>query len=361
LPKGVFKVGKSGNFLKIIKTICVFAGLIFGAGFASGQEHLTFFLRYGQVGILGIILAGLVIALCGWAVLSICVKEKITDYKGFMQSVFGRKLGGILDIVTGLFIFVIFSAMLAGAGALGQQALDLPFSAGAVILVALSLGVLVFDVRGIVEANTIITPILVAGALFLGIYAIFNTVEPTVAQSAQNINIWPLSASVYASYNMLTAIAVLSAMPAIVTNQKIARWGGLVGGGIISVIGVVFAIALLVNLPVVQDAQLPMLALGQSYSLIIARGYTVLLFLAIFTTAATNAFALTNWLASRTKFTKTQIKLIISALGVTVAHTGFSAMVSYGYTTFGFLGLFVVFAIILKGAKNLFSNGILRK
>jgi len=340
---------------KIIKTACVFAGLIFGAGFASGQEHLTFFLRYGQMGIWGILLAGLVIALCGWAVLSICVHEKITDYKGFMRAVFGRKLGGVLDVVTGLFIFVIFAAMLAGAGALGQQALNLPFSAGAFVLAALSFGILMFDVRGIVEINTIITPILVAGALFLGVYAIINATEPTATvQTAQNTGLWGLSAVTYASYNMLTAVAVLSAIPTIVTNRKIARWGGLLGGGLIAIIGVIFVVALLLNLPIVQNAELPMLALGQSYSPVIAYGYTVLLFLAIFTTAATNAFALTNWLASRTKFTKMQIKIVISALGVTAAHLGFSTMVSYGYTTFGFLGIFVVVAVILRGAKLLF-------
>lgn len=348
-------IKKDKSLAKIIKTTCVFAGLIFGAGFASGQEHLTFFLRYGQMGIWGILVAGLVIALCGWAALAICVQKKITDYKGFMREVFGGKLGGVLDVVTGLFIFVIFSAMLAGAGALGQQAIDLPFSAGAFVLAALSFGILMFDIRGIVEINTIITPILVAGALFLGIYAIFNATElVATTQTTQTTGFWGLSALTYASYNMLTAVAVLSAMPTIVTSQKIARLGGLLGGGIIAIIGIIFVVALLFNLPIVQDAELPMLALGQNYSAIIAYGYTVLLFLAIFTTAATNAFALTNWLASRTKFTKMQIKIAISALGVTAAHFGFSTMVSYGYTAFGFLGIFVVFAIILRGAKLLF-------
>ncbi|MCL2855315.1 MAG: hypothetical protein FWE21_06820 [Defluviitaleaceae bacterium] len=347
---------KGKNLAKIAKIVCIFAGLIFGAGFASGQEHLTFFLRYGHMGIFGIILAGLIIALCGWAVLAICVREGIGDYKTFMGAVFGRKLGAVLDVVTGLFIFVIFAAMLAGAGAMGQQALNLPFSAGAFILAVLSFGVLLFGIDGIVKANAIITPILVVGALFMGILAIFNRAEPAITQASQSTIMWPFSAIVYASYNMITAVAVLAAMPNLATSPKIARWGGLLGGGLIAIIGVIFVVALLANLPIVQDAQLPMLALGQSFAPAIAYGYTVLLFLAIFTTAVTNAFALTNWLASRTKFSKAQIRIGISALGVTAAHLGFSTMVSYGYTAFGFFGVFIVFAIILRGGGLLFKK-----
>jgi uncharacterized membrane protein YkvI len=35
-------------------------------------------------------------------------------------------------------------------------------------------------------------------------------------------------------------------------------------------------------------------------------------------------------------------------LGVIAAHMGFSGIVSYAYTFFGFLGLFIITAIILK-------------
>ncbi|MCL2349906.1 MAG: hypothetical protein FWC67_00350 [Defluviitaleaceae bacterium] len=341
---------KNKNFINIIKVACVYTGLIFGAGFASGQEHLTFFLRYGgKWGILGIILAGAVIALCGWAVLDICVKNNIKDYRGFMQVVFGKRLGMVLDIITGLFIFVIFAAMLAGAGALGVQALNFNFTSGTFILAALCFIVLLFDVRGIVEINTIITPILIVGALGLGIFAILNAAETTAATTAfAQTAIWPLSALVYSSYNMITAIAVLTTMPAIVTNKQIARAGGLLGGFFIILVGVVFAFALLTNLPAVQSAELPMLALAQTLAPTIAHAYTILLFLAIFTTAATNAFALTNWLASRTRFTKMQIKIAITALAIATAHLGFSGIVSSAYTIFGFLGLFIIITILLN-------------
>jgi uncharacterized membrane protein YkvI len=347
------KKDKDGT--KIIKVASVFTGLIFGAGFASGQEHLTFFLRYGRFGIYGFVLAGLVLGFCGWAVLSICVRENIKDYKGFMLAVFGPRLGGVLDVITGLFIFVIFSAMLAGAGAMGEQAFNLPFSVGVILTAMLCFVILLFDFRGIVEINTVATPILIAGALFLGIYAIVNANIPTAFNSQFSILNSKLfltaaiSALIYASYNMITAIAVLSAMPQVVTNQKIARAGGLLGGFFVLLVGLVFAFALQENLPLVRNAELPMMALSQIFSPIIAHGYTILLFTAIFTTAATNAFGLTSRLAARTKtFTKLQIKIAVTIAAAFAAHMGFANMVSRAYTVFGFLGLFIVVAVLLR-------------
>ncbi|MDR2166536.1 MAG: hypothetical protein LBE35_01620, partial [Clostridiales bacterium] len=323
---------KKTSRLSIIKTTCIFTGLIFGAGFASGREHLTFFLRYGRFGVFGIILAGAVIALCGLAVMDLCVRHGIRDYKSFMRAVFGPRLGAVLDVITGLFIFVLFSAMLAGAGALGQQALQLPFSAGSAALAALCFVILLFDIRGIIEINTIVTPILVVGALILGIFAIFGDAAPAAALTLQNPIFWPLSALIYASYNMLTAIAVLAALPTLVTTRKIARTSGILGGFFVALIGLIFAIALLAHLPAIQNAELPMLALAQNLAPLLSYSYTIVLILAIFTTAATNAFALINWLATRTRFTRIQIKIAITILGVIAAHMGFSGIVSYAYT-----------------------------
>ena len=329
---------------KIIKTACVYTGIIFGAGFASGQEHLTFFLHYGRWGVAGIVLAGMLIALCGWAVMDICVRQKIGNYREFMAVVFGRKLGTVLDIVTGAFIFVVFSAMLAATGALGNEAAGLPFSWGVVFAAVLCFVVLLFDLRGMVQINTAISPILVVGALVLGLYAIFGSAQPAFA--GRVVDSWPTSALVYASYNLIPAVAVLAAMPNLVTTRKIAKYGGIMGGLFLGIIGIVLAFALLSNIGLIERMQLPMLALARNYGRLVANFYIIILFLAIFTTAATNAFSLTQWLAARMRLPKMQLKIAITALGIAAAHVGFSNIVTHAYSFFGFLGLFIMFAII---------------
>jgi len=320
---------------KIIKTACVYTGIIFGAGFASGQEHLTFFLRYGHWGVAGIIAARMLIALCGWAVMDICVRRKIKDYREFMAAVFGRRLGTVLDIITGTFIFVIFSAMLAATGALGNEALGLPFSWGVIFAAVLCFAVLLFDLRGMVQINTIISPILVVGALTLGLYAIFGSTQPAFAR--QIVDNWPTSAMVYASYNLIPAVAVLAAMPNLVTTRKVAKYGGLLGGFFLGIIGMVLAFALLSNMRFVEGMQLPMLALAQNYGHLLVNFYIIILFLAIFTTAATNAFSLAQWLAARVRLSGMKLKIVIVVLGIVAAHVGFSNIVTHAYSFFGFL------------------------
>jgi len=339
--------------IKIIKTACVYTGLIFGAGFASGQEHLTFFLRYGRWGIVGIVLASILIALCGWAVMDICARQKISNYREFMAAVFGTRLGAVLDIVTGIFIFVIFSAMLAAMGAMGHEAAGLPFTWGVVFAAILCLIVLMFDLRGMVQINVIISPILVVGALALGLYSIFGSAVPVFAGRA--VNNWPVSAVVYASYNLIPAAAVLAAIPKLVTTRKIAKYGGILGGLFLGIIGIVLAAALLSNIGLVGQMELPMLALARNYGHLIANLYLMLLFLAIFTTAATNAFSLAEWLAARMSFSKIRIKVCIVILGIAAAHVGFSNIVTHAYSFFGFLGIFIMISIIIyffRGIKH---------
>ncbi|MCL2397425.1 MAG: hypothetical protein FWC93_05095 [Defluviitaleaceae bacterium] len=337
--------------IRTIKTACVYTGIIFGAGFASGQEHLTFFLRYGPWGIAGIVVAGALLALCGWGVMDICVRQKIGGYREFMAAVFGKRLGGALDIVTGIFIFVIFSAMLAGTGALGSEALGLSFSFGVVVVAALAFGVLLFDLRGMVEINTLVSPILVVGALFLGLYAVFTSAYPTFSLGVATTN-WPTSALIYASYNMITAVAVLASMPKLVTDRSIAKWGGIIGGLFLGIIGVILSVALLANFELVQGMQLPMLALAANYGGAMEYFYMILLFLAVFTTAATAGFSLVHWLAARTGLPGLRLKIIITLGGIVAAHAGFSNIVTHAYAFFGFLGLFIMFAIIVYFIKG---------
>ena len=339
----------------ILKISCVFVGLIFGAGFASGQEHLSFFLRFGELGLLGILLSALILGLCGYSVMKICLKQNIRDYKSFMLYIFGSRLGWALDLITGKFIFVIVAAMLAGAGAMGQEVLGLPFSIGVILLALLCFIVIMFDMKGIVEINVVATPLLILGAVALGVYSIFQDAAPAVAIINNNA-MWPISAVLYASYNMITTIAVLATMSVLVINKKTAVLSSFFAGASIALVGLVLALALMFHIGAVHDAQLPMLVLGQQFGVFIGYGYAVLLFIAIFTTAATNAYALVAWVSAKKvakSIKKLHAKLLIMAAAIIAAHLGFSNMVAVVYPIFGFLGMFIVVAIIIKGfARN---------
>lgn len=52
---------------KSITIAMAFVGIVIGAGFATGQEVLQYFVAFGTMGIIGAALAGLIMALTGMA------------------------------------------------------------------------------------------------------------------------------------------------------------------------------------------------------------------------------------------------------------------------------------------------------
>ena len=93
---------------KIIKAASVYTGIILGAGFASGRELIQFFVKFGVSGIAGLLLAGIILAVSGWAVMDICVRFKIRTYNEFISVVLGKKLGLYMDIAVIIFIAILF-------------------------------------------------------------------------------------------------------------------------------------------------------------------------------------------------------------------------------------------------------------
>lgn len=49
----------------VLMTALAFVGLVVGAGFATGQEVLQYFISFGAIGIVGAVLSGVVMAVSG--------------------------------------------------------------------------------------------------------------------------------------------------------------------------------------------------------------------------------------------------------------------------------------------------------
>lgn len=58
----------------IMRIVMLYVGTVIGAGFASGQEILQFFIDYGYKGILGNVLAGILFIYLGFVVIYISSK-----------------------------------------------------------------------------------------------------------------------------------------------------------------------------------------------------------------------------------------------------------------------------------------------
>jgi len=333
-----------------LQIAAVYASVFLGAGFASGQELLRYFVGFGPMGIWGIIVAGLLFAFVGWSTLAICRREGIETYSQFMQHLLGKRLGAIMEWLVAAFLFCLFVAMLAGAGATARQAFNLPFTVGAMAVGIFVYIVLRFDLEGMVKINVILAPFMIIGGIVVGLVVAFLSAAPVFSGPTRGMAIgWFMSAMVYASYNLVTGVPVLTATSPLATKKRDPFIGGVVGGGAITVLGLCMALPLFLHYSRIVSFEIPMLMIVVHYSMAFSILYLGVLIAALVTTAACNGFAVVQWLAGHTNLAKPKAAALLCIVGVFAAHVGFSNIVRYVYPLFGLLGLFKIVVILFHG------------
>jgi uncharacterized membrane protein YkvI len=283
----------------------------------------------------------------GWAVLSICRREGISNYGGLMKFLLGERLGPIMEGIVAAFLFCLFVAMLAGAGATAYQAFYLPFSAGALLVGLIVFGVLCFGLDGIIRVNLFLAPLMLLGGIFIGIYSFLAYTTPVFAQFGGRFGLaWLLSAVVYGSYNLVTGVPVLAATSPLAETKHDARLGGILGGGVITILGLAMSLPLFLYYADIITLEIPFLHIATGYGHVFSILYLMVLVSALLTTAACNAFAVLQWLEGRGYKNKIKAAAALCVIGVIAAHIGFSNIVIFVYPIFGFVGLFKIIVIL---------------
>jgi uncharacterized membrane protein YkvI len=341
---------KINNGLKIA---VVYGSVFLGAGFASGRELIQYFVGFGRIGMWGLIISGILFALVGWAVLSICRREGISSYGGLMKHLLGERLGPIMEGLVAGFLFCLFAAMLAGAGATAYQAFYLPFSLGALIVGLLVFAVLCFGLEGIVKINIFLAPLMLLGGIFIGIYSFLAYTTPVFLSFGGRFGLaWVLSAIVYGSYNLVTGVPVLAATSKLAETKRDAWIGGLLGGGVITILGLAMSLPLFLYYADIISLEIPFLHIASGYGHVFAILYLTVLISALLTTAACNAFAVLQWLEGRGYKNKVKAAAVLCVMGILAAHVGFSNIVIFVYPIFALVGLFKIIVILISAVSR---------
>lgn len=341
----------------IIKTASVYAGTILGAGFASGQEILRFFVRHGLPGVLGLILSGVLFSVVGWAVLLALVENRTKSYDELIVYLLGKRLGKLMEYIVVMFLIILFCTMLAAGGEAIGQTFSVSKTSGTIIIALLCFITFLFDQRGIVEINTALCPLLIVGGIFIGVYLFmtdyittFNYTLPMIKNITDN---WFFSAVVYVSYNIITAVAVLASLDTVVKNKETAKYGGIIGGFSMGILGLFMALPLFVNYAFIKGSPLPMLSLVEfSANGFFTYLYLFVLLAAIFTTAVANGFAIITWFQRKLKMRPINIKISVVVLGIILSQIGFVNFVRIIYPFFGYIGLFEIVVILFNFLKH---------
>lgn len=329
----------------------IFMGTVLGAGFASGQEIMRFFCDYGFRGFLGVLFSGVIFFLTGFGILKITYKYKINNSREFLYLIMGKKLGAVFDIISVIFLFLMLAAMLAGGGETIYNIFGISRKSGSLIIAFLIFFVFVAGEDGIGKINTLICPLLLLGVAVLSVSIIkgaefdYFTFEGDLKKGAF------LSAFIYVSYNIITALPVLCGIGNMLNNKATAFKGALIGALGLSVMALFLFLCLALNFNFIKESPIPLLILSKQQGIVFYLIYFVLFLSAVFTTAIGNGFGILKWLEGFGSIGLNQIIILLTG-GLLLSELGFSMLVSRIYPLFGVMGVVEILCIIKKAFFN---------
>lgn len=323
------------------KWMFLIMGTTIGAGYASGREIWQFF---GPDSVLAIVLFAVLFTICCHVIMSLSYEQRTVHYIPVLESLLGKKLTSIYDAMIVLYLFTTTVIMLAGGGA-ALEMMKVPYWSGIAIISLLIVCLFLWDIRGMVSMNAFIIPVLIT--LLVAVLGVFFFSD----QSGTSINWhfrekWP-SALTFTAFNILSLVAVLSGIGREI-KQKGEIWIASIGSGLI-----LGAISLLYNqslLKVANDMMLyeiPLFAILKHYPYYMVVVMSVLLWGAIYTTAASGVFGLITRMRERLRLPLWLLALVIVLAMVPLTKFGFSAMIAVLYPIYGVLNLYILASILI--------------
>ena len=324
----------------------VYIGAVMGAGFATGQELVQYFVRFGVAGLLGILACGAVFALVGFKVLYFMHMRELRDYRGFLRCIMGSRLGAAAEMVSFCFIVALYSSMLAASGALAYQWLGINRLWGSGVMMLICSLLVIGGVKSLGAVNFLLCPLLIGGSALVGLWLYFGSVQVFAPAMRIDDNILG-SAVVYVSYNVISSVSLLCAVSKQVRNLRDAVIGGVAGGLIVGIIGLALALPLYKYFDLTAGSELPVLSLISGSGSVLKTGYILLLIAAILTTALGNCYSAVECLCPKDKSERVIWVILVGAASLLLSQLGFQNIVGRMYYVFGCLGV-VELAIIVS-------------
>ncbi|MBQ6998623.1 MAG: hypothetical protein IJN62_02425 [Clostridia bacterium] len=337
----------------IFKIFMCCVGAIIGAGFASGQEIMSFFVNYGKSGIGGVVLSGILFFVYVYIALKKICLYNITSFSGYFKDVAGKRSADFIQVISYGFMFASFAVMVSGSGAVAEQLFGAN-TLGIVFMAVLCFVVFLKGVDGMVAINAFMTPLITIGIIIVGIFAlVFNCADVfSVAGILKPVtDNFFVSSIVYVSYNTVTLIGILLPLKERITSGKVAFFSALLSGGVLALMGLMLWASMWIFKAELVNVDVPMLFIADKAGEVMRWGYAAVLYMAMITTAVSSGFALLSFLKNRIRINNAVLSAILCVASVPLAYVGFSDLVNKLYRFFGFLGAFVLAVVFLDGLK----------
>lgn len=322
-----------------------YAAALMGAGFASGQETLTFFAVFSRFGALGIVIASMLIGLFG-AVVSEYALRSGRGYNELTGELFPCRIGKAVDALAFLFSICTLAVMCACFGELLSVMLGFDSIIGAAVLAVITAAVLLTGNENAVILNSAVGALLFVSASAVCLYLLgYREHQSFAAVDAA------VSGVSYAGYNLITAGTVLSSGRIFLKRRGEGYLAGIVSGIMIFILLTLMWSIISVYYGKINLGELPMLTLALRESRALALVYSVIMAAAVFTTALSNGLYAAEYL--KYYMERKRAVLLCAGLGLVLSGAGFSRLIDTAYRYSGAAGIVIAVAVVVGGIKRM--------
>ncbi|MBZ4688711.1 MAG: hypothetical protein PWQ96_1987 [Clostridia bacterium] len=338
--------------LSLFTIAATYIGTVVGAGFASGQEVLQFFGYFGFWGIIGLIITTVLLVVFGYIILELGRRLKADSHLPVIKYAGGKWIGTIIDWTITFFLFGGLVAMAAGAGAIFVEQFKLSFFWGSLTMIGVTLFTVLTGISGVITSISFVVPLLLTAVFSVALYTIFTDFGAIVSSLANYSNVtraavpfWPLSALLYASYNLVLAVALLAPLGTMADKSKL-KLGAILGGIGLGIGATAINLTMLANINQAATYEIPMIFMAGAISPLVRTGYTLVLIAEIYTTAVSSLYGFVARLSKAGTSRYRWLAIGSSVVAFGLAQFGFSNLVGTLFPAVGFAGLLLLGSLV---------------
>ncbi len=342
---------------KTISIMLAYVGVLTGAGLASGQELMQYFVSFGIPGLFGLGAIGILHVLVGGIILQLGSHYLADSHIDVIEEVSNKYVGKFMDFALIINCFLMGFVMIAGAGSnLNQQFGFKPWIGSLICtLMIIFIGMLDFDkVTKVIGA---FTPLIILFAVVGSIYT-FVTIKPDwqgLDQLSQSV-ISPLPNVALSTVNyfglcMISGISMAFVLGGSKTDSAEAGLGGMLGGLMVAILTALVGFTLFFTLPIVKDSDIPMQIVLENIHPTLGLIMSLIIFGMIFNSSISLFYsAARRFSDTENKFRRNLI--IFTLLGFALSFMGFKKLMSILYPILGFLGLALTIILVIAWFKE---------
>lgn len=339
---------------KSLQTAMAFVGIVIGAGFATGQEVLQYFVSYGRIGILGALVTGIIMAIVGLAAVQLGSYFLANDHGTVLRRISHPVVAFLLDIGVIISLFCTGFVMFAGAGSNMEQQFGWPTAAGAAMMLVMVAVAGLLNVDKLTKVIGAFTPFIMLFVLLAVGHVIISSNGMTDAMQEAALSVesptpnWVISALNYVGLTLMMGVSMSMIIGGNNIDPRPAGYGGLIGGLIFGILMVLSTYGLYLDAENVANDDVPMLSIVNGINPVLGTIMSIIIIGMIFNTAIAMFYSFGKRVSAKRPEKFYIIFLVSCIAGFGCSFLGFRRLVNVVYPILGYMGILLI--LVVAGA-----------